>query len=216
MYTLTHSPTHPYTLTATLPSVTKIQTYTSAELLNVQWWRMYSVHGNSSVKLYPTLCVRCLYKPIAAHATMKHLKGGQGNLTTLLTLQDACGICSFCLYNCEPSGFSTISYVAVVTQVTPHDVLYKLCKATSSTQQRDSCSTSLLLSNAPYTAWRYTAKKLTTRRSQISAWNTAIVAFTQHTSAVHAPRCNNFQGNVMRLSRVCRLFVSVMRKLPCG
>ena len=125
---------------------------------------------------------------------MKQLKGGQGNLTQLLTLQDACGICSLCLYNREPSGFSAISYIAVVTQVTPHDVLYKFFKATSSTQQRDSCSTSLLLSNAPYSAWRYTAKKLSTCRNQISAWNTAIVAFTQHTSAVHAHCCDNFQA----------------------
>ena len=53
-----HSPAHPYTNTATLPSVTEIQTCTSTELLCVQWWRMYPVHGNSSVKLHPTLFVQ--------------------------------------------------------------------------------------------------------------------------------------------------------------
>ena len=46
--------------------------------------KVYPVHGNSSVKLHPTLWTLFIHKPIAVHVTMKHLKGGQGNLTTLL------------------------------------------------------------------------------------------------------------------------------------
>ena len=82
-YTFIYPPTHPTHPQLHVHQWPRCRLCTSTELLNVQWWRMYPVHGNSSVKLHPTLCVHCLYKPIAVHATMKHLKG-QGNLTTLL------------------------------------------------------------------------------------------------------------------------------------
>ena len=83
-YTFIYPPTHPTHPQLHVHQWPRCRLCTSTELLNVQWWRMYPVHGNSSVKLHPTLCVHCLYKPIAVHATMKHLKGGQGNLITLL------------------------------------------------------------------------------------------------------------------------------------
>ena len=53
-----------------------------------------SMSGVPMQQVCPERCIRqaaknalqphCLCKPIAVHATMKHLKGGQGNLTTLL------------------------------------------------------------------------------------------------------------------------------------
>ena len=49
-------------------------------------------------------------------------------------------------------------YIATVTRVIPRDVLYELCKVISGTNRRDSCSFSLLLSNAPDSDRRYTAK----------------------------------------------------------
>ena len=70
----------------------------------------------------------------------------------------ACGICPLCLYSHEPCGFSTFLYVAVVTHMTLRDMLYKLHKVTSGTKQRDSCSSSLLLSNVPDLDRRYTEK----------------------------------------------------------
>ena len=70
----------------------------------------------------------------------------------------ACGTCPFSLYSCEPYGFSAFWYVATVTHMTPRGVLQKLCKVTSGTKRRDSCSFSLLLSNAPKSAQRYTTK----------------------------------------------------------
>ena len=62
----THVHTHLYTVLPTpTPPQLHIQQWprcrlcTSAEFLNAQWWRMSPVHGNSSVKLHPTLCVHC-------------------------------------------------------------------------------------------------------------------------------------------------------------
>ena len=50
-----------------------------------------------------------------------------------------CGMSTlFVSYTHESCSFSTFYYVAVVTHVTQHDVLYELCKVTSVTKQRDS------------------------------------------------------------------------------
>ena len=123
---------------------------------------------------------------------------------------------SVCLYSREPCGFSPFLCVAAVTHVTLRDVLHEVCNATSGTKRRDSCISSLLMSNAPTSA----QKSMATNEPWVGHWievqSTAIVTFTEHTSAVHAPHRDNLGGNVTRLSCVRSHFVSTVKKTLCG
>ena len=130
---------------------------------------------------------------------------------------NACGKCPLCLYSHEPCCFSTYLYVVAVTHVTPRDLLYGLRKVTSGIKRKHSCSSSLLLSNAPHSDRRYTySEEQSAIRSRIITRNAAIVAITEHASAVHTPCCDDLWGNVTRLSLVRSPFVRAVRKTPCG
>ena len=128
---------------------------------------------------------------------------------------NACGKCPLCLYSHEPCGFSTYLYVVAVTHVTPRDLLYGLHKVISGTKRRHSCSSSLLLSNAPDSDRRYIAKNRA-RLEVESSHKTRPLWRLQNTLPLYTPCCDDLWGNVTRLSLVRSPFVSAMRKTPCG
>ena len=134
-----------------------------------------------------------------------------------MQLQNACGICLLCLNNYEPCGFSTFLYVAMVTHVAPCGVLHKLRNVTSGTKQRDSYIFFMLtFVQRVRFSWRIYSEEWSVSRSRIVARNMAIVMSEEHTSVVHARRCDNFWSNVMQLSRVRSPLVSPVRKTPRG
>ena len=125
---------------------------------------------------------------------------------------------SLCLCSHAPCSFSTFLHVAMVTHVTPRDVLYELRKVTSGKNEAIIAPLAycflmhLILLDNIY------SKKWSMSRSRIGTQNAAIMVFTEHASAVHAPRCNDLWSNVTRLSRdyhVYIIFLSVLLQERC-